>query len=115
MHSDYRPGIEPNPLSYATSLSSELGCEEWEDNDLKEILKCLQALPYRELYIITVALTQSYLFTNKVGYLISKYVTKNVLNDFRKIDRERAHVGNFYVALQTMETNRRWKVFTKTR
>ena len=64
MHSDYRPGIEPNPLSYATSLSSELGCEEWEDNDLKEILKCLQALPYRELYIITVALTQSLISYN---------------------------------------------------
>ncbi len=51
MHSDYRPGIEPNPLSYATNLSSEVGCEEWEDDEAKEILTCLQSIPYSKISI----------------------------------------------------------------
>ena len=51
MHSDYRSGIESNPLSYATNFASELGCEEWEDDEAKEILACLQSIPYRKLSV----------------------------------------------------------------
>ena len=54
MHSDYRPGVEPHPLSYATSLASELGCEEWEDDEAKEILRCLQSLPYSMFFKISI-------------------------------------------------------------
>ena len=46
MHSDYRPGVTASPLSYASALASELGCDEWEDADAKETLACLQAVPY---------------------------------------------------------------------
>ena len=46
MHSDYRPGVTASPLSYASALASELGCDEWEDNDAKATLACLQAVPY---------------------------------------------------------------------
>ena len=49
MHSDYRPGIEANPLSYATTLASELGCNEWEDNEVKETLACLQSIPFGKI------------------------------------------------------------------
>ena len=46
MHSDYRPGIEANPLSYATALASEVGCDEWDDNNAKDTLACLQEVAY---------------------------------------------------------------------
>ena len=46
MHSDYRPGIEANPRSYAKSLASEVGCDEWDDDEAKETLACLQSIPF---------------------------------------------------------------------
>ena len=47
MHSDYRPGIETRPTAYAMSLASEVGCDgEWEDDEIKETLSCLQSKPF---------------------------------------------------------------------
>ena len=50
MHSDYRPGIETRPTAYAMSLASEVGCDgEWEDDEIKETLRCLQSKPFGNL------------------------------------------------------------------
>lgn len=47
MHSDYRPGIETRPTAYAMSLASEVGCDgEWEDDEIKETLSCMQSKPF---------------------------------------------------------------------